>query len=144
MDRRARLQRHRFISEETLIGVVLQTPASERKYLTNNSFQISFYKKKNKKFVKVTLWIEDSKNLARAKTRQTVPRRHFCDIQPKENYRIPRGTKFCERAIRKFKHDSPKLSCEILVIFMPRDYIRVVVAYFPDISACFLSDVSNG
>lgn len=53
------LQRHRFISEETLIGIVLQTPTSERKYLTNNSFQISFFKKKNKKFVKITLWVEE-------------------------------------------------------------------------------------
>jgi len=53
------LQRHRFISEETLIGIVLQTPASKRKYLDDNSFQISFYRKKNKKIRKITLWIEE-------------------------------------------------------------------------------------
>jgi hypothetical protein len=83
VDRRARLQRHRFISEETLIGVVLQTPASERKYLTNNSFQISFYKKKNKKFVKVTLWTEDSKNLRARKLGKQFPDAILAIFSPK-------------------------------------------------------------
>jgi len=53
------LQRHRFVTEEALIGIVLHTPASERKYADENRFQISFLRKKNRKFVRVTLWIEE-------------------------------------------------------------------------------------
>jgi hypothetical protein len=53
------LQRHRYVTEEALIGVVLHTPASERKYTDENRFQISFLRKKNRKFVRVTLWIEE-------------------------------------------------------------------------------------
>ena len=53
------LQRHRFVSEEVLIGIVLYTPKSERKYTDENKFQLSFTRKKNGKFVKITLWIEE-------------------------------------------------------------------------------------
>jgi len=53
------LQRHRFVTEEALIGIVLHTPTDGRKYLGENRFQISFLRKKNKKFVKITLWIEE-------------------------------------------------------------------------------------
>jgi hypothetical protein len=53
------LQRHRFVSEEALISVVLHTPESERKYTDENRFQLSFLKKKNRKFVRITLWIEE-------------------------------------------------------------------------------------
>lgn len=52
--------RHRFISEETLIGIVLHCPLKERKYLGENKFQIKFKKRKNKKLVEITLWVEES------------------------------------------------------------------------------------
>jgi hypothetical protein len=51
--------RHRFISEETLIGIVLHCPLEERKYTGKNKFQISFKRRKNRKFVEITLWVEE-------------------------------------------------------------------------------------
>ncbi len=56
------LQRHRFISEEALIGIILHCPASERKYSDDNRFQIVFKRRKNGKFVKITLWVEERKD----------------------------------------------------------------------------------
>jgi hypothetical protein len=51
--------RHRFISEETLIGIVLNCPFEERRYFNENKFQIKFKRKKNKKLVEITLWVEE-------------------------------------------------------------------------------------
>jgi len=53
------LLRHHFISEEVIIGVVLHCPEDQRIYLNKDRFQISFKRKKNKKFVEITLWIEE-------------------------------------------------------------------------------------
>jgi len=57
------LQRHRFVSEEALIGIVLHCPTSERKYSDDNRFQIVFKRRKNGKLVKITLWVEERKDL---------------------------------------------------------------------------------
>ncbi len=56
------LQRHRFTSEEAIIGIVLHCPISERKCLDGNSFQIVFKRRKDGKFVKITLWINENKD----------------------------------------------------------------------------------
>ena len=56
------LQRHRFISEEVIIGITLNCPTSERKYSDNNRFQIIFKRRKNGKFVNITLWVEERKD----------------------------------------------------------------------------------
>lgn len=53
------LQRHRFVSEEVIIGVVLHCPLSERKYTDDDRFQVVFKRRKNGKFVKVTLWAQE-------------------------------------------------------------------------------------
>lgn len=55
--------RHRFISEETLIGVVLHCPLEERRYIGENRFQIKFKRRKNKKLVEITLWVEERPNI---------------------------------------------------------------------------------
>jgi len=51
--------KHRFISEEVLIGIVLHCPFDERKYIDKNKFQIAFKRRKNKKLVEILLWIEE-------------------------------------------------------------------------------------
>jgi hypothetical protein len=56
------LQRHRFISEEVIIGIILHCPTSERKYSDDNRFQIVFKRRKNGKFAKITLWVEERKD----------------------------------------------------------------------------------
>jgi hypothetical protein len=56
------LQRHRFISEEVIISIILNCPTSERKYSDDNRFQIVFKRRKNGKFVKITLWVEERKD----------------------------------------------------------------------------------
>lgn len=56
------LQRHRFVSEEVIIGIVLHCPISERKYSDDNRFQIVFKRRKNSKFVNITLWVEEKEN----------------------------------------------------------------------------------
>lgn len=56
------LQRHRFLSEEVIIGIVLNCPTSERKYSDDNRFQIIFKRRKNGKFVKITLWVHENKD----------------------------------------------------------------------------------
>ena len=56
------LQRHRFVSEEVIIGIVLHCPTSERKYSDDNRFQIVFKRRKNSKFVNITLWMEEKEN----------------------------------------------------------------------------------
>jgi hypothetical protein len=53
------LLRHRFASEEVIIGVVLHCPANERKYLDDSNFLIVFKRRKNSKFVKITLWVQE-------------------------------------------------------------------------------------
>jgi hypothetical protein len=53
------LLRHRFMSEEVIIGVVLHSPVTERKYLEDDKFQITFKRKKNGKFVNVILWVQE-------------------------------------------------------------------------------------
>ncbi|MBS7632544.1 hypothetical protein KEJ15_02830 [Candidatus Bathyarchaeota archaeon] len=55
--------RHRFISEEALIGIVLHCPLEERKYIGKNKFQVLFKKRKNKKFVEIMLWVEERQEI---------------------------------------------------------------------------------
>jgi hypothetical protein len=56
------LQRHRFISEEVLIGIILHCPEDERKYSDDSRFQIVFKRRKNGKFVKISLWVEERRD----------------------------------------------------------------------------------
>lgn len=51
------LSSHRFVSEETIISVVINAPLTERKYSDNDHFQVTFRRRKNSKFVNITLWI---------------------------------------------------------------------------------------
>jgi len=53
------MTRHRFISETVIISVIQDYPTSSREYIDKNHFTISFKRKKNKKFVKVTIWVEE-------------------------------------------------------------------------------------
>jgi len=53
------LSSHRFVSEETIISIVINAPLSERNYLKDGSFQITFRRRKNSRFVNVTLWIDE-------------------------------------------------------------------------------------
>jgi len=53
------LQRHRFVSEEVIIGIILNCPTSDRKYTDDNSFQITFKRRKNGKLVNITLWVHE-------------------------------------------------------------------------------------
>ncbi|MGD0203295.1 MAG: hypothetical protein ABSC20_05245 [Candidatus Bathyarchaeia archaeon] len=53
------LQRHRFASEEVIIGIILNCPTSERKYTDDNRFQITFKRRKNGKFTNITLWVHE-------------------------------------------------------------------------------------
>jgi hypothetical protein len=53
------LSSHRFVSEETIIGIVINAPRPERKYLDNSRFKITFTKRKNSKFVNITMWIHE-------------------------------------------------------------------------------------
>lgn len=56
------LQRHRFIAEEAIIGIILNCPTSERKYSGDDRFQIIFKRRKNGKIVKITIWIDERKD----------------------------------------------------------------------------------
>ncbi len=53
------LQRHPFVSEEAIIGIILNCPTRERKYFDDERFQITFKRRKNGKFVNITLWIHE-------------------------------------------------------------------------------------
>jgi hypothetical protein len=53
------LLRHHFVSEEAVIGIVLHCPINERKYLDDDKFQVTFKRRKDSKFVNVTLWVQE-------------------------------------------------------------------------------------
>jgi hypothetical protein len=51
--------RHRFTSEEKIIGTVMNCPSDERIRLDDDRFQIEFKRRKNGKFVKIILWVHE-------------------------------------------------------------------------------------
>jgi hypothetical protein len=53
------LQRHRFISEEVIIGIVLYTPRVECRYIDDQHYQLVFKRRKNGKFVEITIWVHE-------------------------------------------------------------------------------------
>jgi len=52
--------RHPFMSEDVVVGVVLEFPTSKREYINKDNFKIIFRRKKNKKSVNVTIWIQEN------------------------------------------------------------------------------------
>ncbi len=53
------LLRHPFVSEEVIIGMVLHCPVNERKNSKDDKFQVTFKRRRNSKFVNVTLWVQE-------------------------------------------------------------------------------------
>jgi hypothetical protein len=53
------LSRHRFVSEDAIISIVLCTPQSERKYSDKEHFNVTARRKKNKHFISITLWVHE-------------------------------------------------------------------------------------
>ena len=53
------LQRHSFMSEEVIIGVILNTPKSERRYLDAEHFEIEFFRNNRRHTLKITLWTHE-------------------------------------------------------------------------------------
>jgi hypothetical protein len=51
------IQRHSFISEEVIIGIVLNTPKSARKYIDENHFEIEFFRNNKRHTLKIALWV---------------------------------------------------------------------------------------
>jgi len=54
------LLRHPFMSEDVIISVIQGFPVEARKYTDKDHFEISFRRKKNKKHVKVTIWVHET------------------------------------------------------------------------------------
>ena len=54
------LTRHRFVSETVIISIVQDVPKSLRKYINENHFTIDFRRKKNRGYVKITIWVEET------------------------------------------------------------------------------------
>jgi hypothetical protein len=54
--------RHSFLSEETIIGIVMNCSLDQRMVLDVDEFQIPFIRKKNGKFVRIFLWVEERKS----------------------------------------------------------------------------------
>lgn len=54
------LLRHRFMSEDVIISVIQDFPLTVRGYINADHFKLSFNRKKNKKFVKVIIWVHET------------------------------------------------------------------------------------
>jgi len=52
--------RHPFMSEDVVVGVVLHFPTTERESINEDHFKITFRRKKNRKSVNVTIWVEET------------------------------------------------------------------------------------
>lgn len=53
------LLRHPFMSEEKIIGIVQQTPESERKYIDDTHFEISFKTRSNSHILEIIIWTHE-------------------------------------------------------------------------------------
>lgn len=53
------IQRHSFISEEVIIGIILHTPESERIYADDAHFRIQFFRNNNRHTLEITLWTHE-------------------------------------------------------------------------------------
>jgi len=54
------LLRHRFMTEDVIISVIQDFPIIVREYINDDHFTLSFNRKKNKKFVKVIIWVHET------------------------------------------------------------------------------------
>ena len=54
------LKRKPFLSEEVIIGIVRFYPTSERKYSDRDHFTVEFNRRKNKKIVRVTIFVHET------------------------------------------------------------------------------------
>ena len=54
------LLRHPFMREDVIISVIQDFPITVREYINGDHFKLSFNRKKNKKFVKVTIWVHET------------------------------------------------------------------------------------
>jgi hypothetical protein len=57
------IQRHSFISAELIIGVVLNSPKSERKYTDETHFEIQFHTNNKRHTLKITLWTHERETI---------------------------------------------------------------------------------
>jgi hypothetical protein len=53
------LASHPYLTEDTIIGVVEDLPKKMRIYTDSTHFHITFHRKKNKKWVSVTIWVHE-------------------------------------------------------------------------------------
>ena len=53
------LTRHRFVSGPVIVSVVQNSPTASRKYVDDDHFTISFRRKKNRRLVEITVWVEE-------------------------------------------------------------------------------------
>jgi len=53
------LQRHRFINEAWVRQIILDMPMERRRYINEEEFIIQTLRRKDKKTVKVSLWVHD-------------------------------------------------------------------------------------
>ena len=53
------LKRHDFMSEEVIIGVILNAPESERRYTSDDHFEIDFYRNNKRHTLKIMLWVHE-------------------------------------------------------------------------------------
>jgi len=66
--------RHPFISEDVIIGIVQDAPSNVREYISEDYFKISFNRKKNRKLVKVIVWVQETSS------RYFAYKMHSCKI----------------------------------------------------------------
>ena len=51
---------HRFMREEVIISVIQDFPIAVREYINDDCFKLSFNRKKDKKFVKIIIWVNET------------------------------------------------------------------------------------
>lgn len=54
------LLRHDFMTEDDILSVIKDFPIAVREYIDMDHFKLSFNKKKNRKFVRVTIWVQET------------------------------------------------------------------------------------
>jgi len=50
---------HPYLTEDTIIGIVKDSTFETREYADTNHFRVVFHRKKNKKWVTITIWVHE-------------------------------------------------------------------------------------
>jgi len=50
---------HPYLTEDAIIGIVKDSTLETREYVDANHFRVAFHRKKNKKWVTVTIWVHE-------------------------------------------------------------------------------------